>query len=121
MEAILKKNMILFSGNTWFEWVKKRDRLFPVAPSDRTRGNEQKLKHSKFRLNIRLFYLIFFLYKSGQTLEQVVHINVSILWDIQNLTGHGPEKPADCGSSREVWLDDLKILPNLSPSVILLY
>jgi len=65
-------------------------RLCSLVPRDRTRGNGHRLKHSKFCLNIRLFYC-----ECGQTLAEVAQraYGVSSLRGIQNLPGHGPEQP----------------------------
>lgn len=38
--------------------LNERDRLLMVVPSDRTRGNEHKLKHRWFPLNIRKHFSV---------------------------------------------------------------
>lgn len=59
------------------------DRFLPALPTDRTRGNEHKLKHKTFCLNTRKY---FFYCKGDQTLEQDAQrsCGVSICRDIQN-------------------------------------
>jgi len=72
----------------------KEDRigLFSVISSEGTSGIGYRLKHRKFHLNIRKS----FFYEGGQTLQQFAQraCGVSFLRNIQNPTGHGPEKPA---------------------------
>lgn len=71
----------------------ERARLFSVVLSDRSRGNEHKLKNTKTprECKKRLFYCA-----GAQTLEQVAQgcCGVSILGDVRNLTGNGPGQPA---------------------------
>ncbi|KAK4811097.1 hypothetical protein QYF61_016383 [Mycteria americana] len=60
-----------------------------------TTGNGHKLKYRKFCLNIRKKTPLFYC-EGGQTLEQVAQrgCGVSVLGDIKNPTGCGPEEPA---------------------------
>lgn len=63
-------------------------RPFSVAPSERTRGNEHKLKNSKCYVNTRKpFYC-----EDCQTTEYIAQRaqGVSIFGDTQNLTGQSP-------------------------------
>lgn len=62
--------------------------LFSAVPSAVTRGNQSKLKHTKFSLNLRKH---FFYCESDQAWIQVDQRGcaVSILADTQKLSGHG--------------------------------
>ena len=66
-----------------------------VMPGDSTKGNEHKVKYRKINLSIRKkkhFYC-----EAGQTSGQVAQrrCGVFVLGDIQNLTGHSLEQPAN--------------------------
>lgn len=58
---------------------------------DRVRGNRHKLEHKKFQLDIRNFFLTVRVVKNWNRLPKEV-VAVSILGDVQDLTGRGPEQ-----------------------------
>lgn len=72
-----------------------RARLFSEVPSDRTRGNVYKLKHSSSPLNIRKKS---FHCEHHQALAQVAHTScgVSILGDL-------PKPPGQCAPGAPTW------------------
>jgi len=80
------------------------DRLFSVVPSDRTRGNEHKLKHTRFSVNIRKCY---FTVRVTQHWHRLLSETVeSPSLDIQKPSGHGPgPQPAVGGPACAEGLD----------------
>jgi len=67
-------------------------RLFSEVPGGRTRSNGQKFKHWKFCLNSRKHLFTVRVVKHWYVVQRVC--GVSILGDIQSLTGHCPGQPA---------------------------
>jgi len=70
-------------------------RRFSTVPSDRTRGDGHKWKHTRFPLNIR---------RHGFTVRVTEHWHVaqrggglSLPGDTQKMPGHGPEQPTPAG------------------------
>lgn len=63
-------------------------RLLSDVPSDRTRGNEHKLKHRSFPLNIRKHFLTMRITKHCHSLIGQKGCGVSTFADIQKSSGH---------------------------------
>lgn len=64
-------------------------RLFSEVHDDRMRGNRRKLEHKKFQLDIRTFFLTIRVIKYWNRLPREV-VGVSVVRDVQDLTGRGP-------------------------------
>jgi len=79
-------------------------RLFPVVPSNRTRGNGHKLKQRKFQLNMRKN---FFPLRVTEPWKQAAQggCGVSFSGDIRDPPGRGPGQPATGGPALVGGLD----------------
>jgi len=59
----------------------------------RTRGNEYKMEHGKFHLNMKKFFNVRITEQWKRLSRGVVECDVSFPGDIQNSPGHPPVKP----------------------------
>jgi len=77
-------------------------RLFSVVPSDRTRGNGHKLKHSKVHLNMRKNFFTLRVTECWNRLSRELVESPSL---IQDPPGGGPVQPALGDPALARWLD----------------